>query len=161
MVEIRQAHEDEYDRIADILVAAYAPSGLRPGDYYYEHLRDVAGRTSHAEVWVAVEDSSVLGTVTWPPVGSAARELATDDEAEFRMLAVDPAAQGRGVGRALVEAVIDRARADGFHRVVLSTAPWSTTAHRLYARRGFVHVPERDWPVGDELTLAVYALELD
>lgn len=160
-MEIRRARAEEYDRVADILSAAYAPSGLAPGDDYYEHLRDVAGRADGAEVWVAVDGPDVVGTVTWPPAGSAHREVAADDEAEFRMLAVDPSVQGRGVGRALLDEVVNRARAEGFRRVVLSTAPWSTTAHRLYADYGFVHVPERDWPVLPDLVLAVYALELD
>jgi ribosomal protein S18 acetylase RimI-like enzyme len=159
-VEIRSAREDEYERVADILAAAYAPSGLRPGDDYYEHLRDVAGRADGAEVWVAVDGAAVLGTVTWPGIGSPHRELAADDEAEFRMLAVDPSVQGRGVGRALLDAVVDRARSEGFRRVVLSTAPWSAAAHRLYEQSGFVRVQDRDWPVYPELVLQVYALEL-
>jgi GNAT superfamily N-acetyltransferase len=161
LVEIRVAREDEYADVADILAAAYAPSGLRPGDGYYEELRDVAGRVDGAEVWVAVDGSAVLGTVTWAPIESPHREVAADDEAEFRMLAVDPAAQGHGVGRALLDAVVDRARAEGFRRVVLSTADWSTRAHRLYDESGFVHLPERDWPVYPHLVLRVYALELD
>ncbi|MDN5798236.1 MAG: GNAT family N-acetyltransferase [Intrasporangium sp.] len=159
-VEIRLAREGEYDRVADILATAYAPSGLRPGDDYYQHLRDVAGRVAAAEVWVAVEGSEVLGTVTWPPVGSPEREVAGDDEAEFRMLAVDPRVQGLGIGRALVEAIVRRARSEGFRRIVLSTTTWSTSARRLYADMGFVRVPERDWPVNDDLVLQAYALEL-
>jgi ribosomal protein S18 acetylase RimI-like enzyme len=159
-LQIRVAHADEYDRVADILTGAYAPSGLRPGDDYWENLRDVTGRAATAEVWVAVDGRTVLGTVTWPPPGSPEREVAGDGEAELRMLAVDPGAQGRGIGRALVEAVVERARAQGLRRVVLSTAPWSTAAHRLYERLGFVRVPERDWPVYVDLVLRVYALEL-
>lgn len=160
-MEIRSVREGEYERVADILTAGYAPTGLQPGDGYYDHLRDVAGRLRSAEVWVAVEHGAVLGTVTWPPLGSVEREVARQDEAEFRMLAVDPPMQGRGVGRALVAAVLDRARSEGFRRLVLSTAPWSGPAHRLYREFGFVHVPERDWAVDEDLTLAVYVLDLD
>lgn len=159
-MEIRLAREDEYGRVGDILTTAYAVSGLRPGDDYYEELRDVAGRSGTAEVWVAVDGPTVLGTVTWPPPGSPGREVARGEEAEFRMLAVDPAAQGQGVGRALINWVVDRARSEGFRRVVLSTASWSTTAHPLYESRGFVHVLDRDWEVYPGFVLAVYALEL-
>ena len=109
-MEIRLALADEYDRVADILTSAYAPSGLRAGDDYYEHLRDVAGRAQGAEIWVAVEGGAVLGTVTWPGVGSPHRELAADDEAEFRMLAVDPPPQGRRGGWALVGPGVPRVR---------------------------------------------------
>jgi ribosomal protein S18 acetylase RimI-like enzyme len=159
-LQIRIAHADEYDRVADILTDAYAPSGLRAGDAYWGHLRDVSQRAATAEVWVAAHGQTVLGTVTWPPPGSPEREVAADGEAEFRMLGVDPAAQGRGIGRALVDAVVVRARSEGLRRVVLSTAPWSTAAHHLYERLGFVRVPERDWSVYVDLVLRVYALEL-
>ena len=64
------------------------------------------------------------------------------------MLAVAPAARGRGVGEALATWCVDRARADGCHAVVLSTLPVMHAAHRLYQRLGFVRTPERDWYPG-------------
>ena len=77
------------------------------------------------------------------------------------MLAVDPTNQGGGVGRALVEAVIERARQDGKRRLTLLTAPWMEAAHRLYARLGFVPAPELDKVVESGLRLRGFALELD
>jgi GNAT superfamily N-acetyltransferase len=55
---------------------------------------------------------------------------------------VDPAVRGRGVGRRLLAAVIDWARASGAHRLNLGVT-CDTPAMRLYARAGFESVGER------------------
>jgi ribosomal protein S18 acetylase RimI-like enzyme len=52
-------------------------------------------------------------------------------------LAVDPAAQGNGVGRALVEALADEARSRGARRLTLRVFAPNETARRLYERCGF------------------------
>jgi GNAT superfamily N-acetyltransferase len=61
------------------------------------------------------------------------------------MLAVTPVAQGRGVGRALVEAVLDRARAEGRGGIAIYTRPSMRAAHRLYGSMGFERDEWRDW----------------
>ena len=81
-------------------------------------------------------------------------------EAAFRMLVVDPAVQGGGVGRLLVEECLDRARAAGKRRMVLSTDPRMTAAHRLYGRLGFTRLPDRDWSPVPGIDLLVYARDL-
>ncbi len=47
-------------------------------------------------------------------------------------LFVDPAARNRGAGRALIEAVRERARADGWHRIYWRTQNDNATARALY-----------------------------
>jgi GNAT superfamily N-acetyltransferase len=103
----------------------------------------------------------VLGTVTFCPDGSRYREIARADEAEFRMLAVRPDAQGRGIGRALIEACVDRARAQGFRALVLSTPAGAALPHRLYESMGFVREPARDWSPVPGVDLIAYSLALD
>ena len=75
------------------------------------------------------------------------------DAAAFRMLAVDPAAQGRGVGRVMVQACIERARRDGKRRLTLMTTGSMDAAHHLYGRLGFRRTPESDMIV-EERTAA-------
>jgi ribosomal protein S18 acetylase RimI-like enzyme len=150
-VEIREVRPEEYAAVAALTVAAYDDGGFVPRtDRYAERLADVAHRASQAVTWVAVDGDAVLGAVTYCPLGSPYREIAVDDtEAEFRMLAVDPAARGRGVGEALVRRCIDQARADGHRRVVLSSMSSMQAAGRLYERLGFAPLPERDWAPHD------------
>jgi ribosomal protein S18 acetylase RimI-like enzyme len=161
---IRAAWPEDYTRLGDLTAAAYLDDGLLDfgsGDPYLEVLRDVASRAEHAEVLVAVDpEGAVLGGVTF--VGSQGRfaDIAGPDEAEFRTLAVAPEGRGQGVGTALVRECIDRSRALGRRRIVLSTQPMMHAAHRVYERFGFVRVPERDWNPIDDLRLLVYALEL-
>jgi ribosomal protein S18 acetylase RimI-like enzyme len=142
-VQIRRARAEELTSVGDVTVAAYSPYGT--GDGYVEHLRDAASRDREAELWVLVDDDEILGTVTTCPPGSPWREIARDDEGEFRMLAVAPDAQGRGFGEALVAHVVGLSQARGDNAVVMSTMDEMRTAHRVYGRLGFERIPERDW----------------
>jgi ribosomal protein S18 acetylase RimI-like enzyme len=57
--------------------------------------------------------------------------------AEVMNLAVDPAARGRGIGRALMDALLSGARAAGAKQVGLSVADGSPAAAGLYRSLGF------------------------
>ena len=160
VVLIRPVRPEEHDSVGRLLVAAYAPSGMPPDAPYWAALRDTSARTGDAEVWVAEHDGALVGTVTWAGRGSGQREIALEEEAEFRMLAVDPCAQGRGVGQALLAAVVARARRDGYAALVLCSATWMTAAHRLYVAAGFHRIPERDWSPTPEVDLLAYRMEL-
>ncbi len=78
----------------------------------------------------------------------------------MRMLAVSSVARGRGVGRMLTTACLDRARRDGCTRFVLSSGPRMTAAHRMYEGMGFLRTPGRDWSPVPGVELVTYALEL-
>lgn len=164
--EIRPAEISDYPEIGRIAVASYRQAGILPEGVDYEStLRDAASRARDTELLVAIDThKGVLGSVAMCLPGSALAEIAVGDgELEFRMLSVDPAAQGRGVGEALVRACVARAREVGCRAVVLSTKQFSevTAAQRLYQRLGFVRLPERDWsPVPDVRLIAmICALE--
>ncbi|MGZ4431109.1 MAG: GNAT family N-acetyltransferase [Gaiellales bacterium] len=160
---IRHVHETEHGALADLTEAAYrAVPGEGPSASYTAVLRDVADRVRHAEVAVAVDDAGeILGGVTYvADPASPYAEFEAADEACFRMLAVDPRAQGRGVGAALVEWCIARARANGKMRLSLLTTPSMAPAHRLYERFGFRRAPEFDMIVERRLELRAYVLDL-
>jgi len=162
-MRIRRARVDDIAAVGEVTVAAYADFTAGDADGYVQHLRDAASRDREAELWVATPDDSdeILGTVTITPSGSPWREIARDGEGEFRMLAVAPAAQGQGVGTALVDLVLDRFRADGTRAVVMSTLPVMMAAHRIYERAGFVRDPDRDWSPLPGVDLISYRVDLE
>jgi len=159
MLEIRPARAAEFAAVADVCEAAYGPY-LEAASPYRAVLRDVARRAEHAELLVAADDGRVLGTVTFVSDGGPLGEIAAPDEAEFRMLAVDPAAQGRGVGAALLARVIDDSRARGKAAVVCSSQRGMRAAHRVYERAGFRRAPDRDWSPAEGVRLLAFVASL-
>jgi ribosomal protein S18 acetylase RimI-like enzyme len=158
---IRPATPAEFAAVADLCVAAYQPF-LDGKGHYVDALRDVAPRAAAAELLVAADSvtGDVLGTVTFVAEGGPLGEIAGPREAEFRMLAVGPAAQGRGVGTALLRHVLDDSRRRGKEGVVCSSLPEMRAAHGVYRRLGFARVPERDWSPVPGVELLAFAISL-
>jgi ribosomal protein S18 acetylase RimI-like enzyme len=160
--ELRPVRDEELAAVGRLTADAYISDGLLgASDGYVERLTDAENRAREAEVWVAVDGGQLLGSVTFVVPGSPWREIARDDEGEFRMLAVDPAARGRGVGRALVELCLRRARELGYAGVRMSTMDRMTSAHRVYQRLGFRRIPEDDWSPEPGVSLLAYGLRFD
>lgn len=86
-----------------------------------------------------------VGFVAW----RAVPETVAPDAWELKRLWVRPAGRGLGLGRALTQAVLDRAIEAGRQAVYLDTAPASMgAAHRLYLEMGFTPcAPYNDNPV--------------
>jgi len=142
------APDDDAAAIGEMTVASYLTNEGDTDTGYHAELRRVARRARHCPVLVAVDDASgaIVGTVTYVPgPDNPFAELERGDEAGFRMLAVAPGAQGRGIGRALAAACVDRARAEGRGGLAIFTRPTARPAHALYDSMGFVRDPERDW----------------
>jgi len=142
---VRAARPDDYERVGDLTIAAYR---ALPVDHlwggYDADILDVAGRAKVAEVLVAAIDGRVVGSVTYvDDEESPWLEWTRPGEAQFRLLAVDPAARGQGAGEALAQACIARARA-AERDLLIHTTRWMTAAQRLYERLGFVRREDRD-----------------
>jgi len=150
----------DHEAIAHLTVGVYLDEQLA-SERYALQLADVAGRADRSELLVVRDtDGRVVASVALVLDGDFGEVTESDDEAAFRMLVVDPVVRGRGVGELLVRACLDRARAAGKRRMVLSTDPRMAAAHQLYERLGFTRLPERDWSPAPEVDLLVYALDL-
>jgi ribosomal protein S18 acetylase RimI-like enzyme len=163
-VTIRPAREEDLPVVGALTFDAYDSGGHiagGPDSYYARQLANARPRYQEAELLVAVDDvGTILGTVTIAHPGSTWRETGRDDELEFRMLAVSPAAKGRGVGEALTRHVLNEAARLGFTAVALSSSGSMRAAHRLYERLGFRRVPERDWSPVPGIPLLAFRLDL-
>jgi len=148
--------------VGELTVAAYEKFLDGPDDPYADQLRNAEARFLEAELWVVVgeDDREVLGSVTISPEGSPWREIGMAGEGEFRMLAVAPEAQGRGVGSALVRFCLDRFREVGCTAVVLSSLAEMHAAHRVYEGLGFERLSERDWEPYPGILLIAYRKDL-
>ena len=79
--------------------------------------------------WIADRGGEILGCVGLTRMSAA--------QARLRLLFVEPAARGTGLGRRLTETCIAYARAKGYSEIVLWTVSVLDAARKLYADLGF------------------------
>lgn len=104
---------------------------------------DYAESARRGRVFVAELDGEVAGVIVFFPPGTATWEAGLG-EAGLSRLVVAERAQGRGVGRALVELCVAQAREVGAGEIALWSRPYQCHAHRLYEAVGFRRTPDRD-----------------
>lgn len=144
---IRPIEPSEYARESALVHTAYAAGPYREelaeDAAWLATERDAAGRDGAGRVLVAVREGDLVGAVTVLRGGSQFAKLATVGEVELRLAAVAPAAQGLGIGAALIRAGVEQALLWGASAVRLNTGIKNPAA-RLYERLGFVPTPELD-----------------
>jgi ribosomal protein S18 acetylase RimI-like enzyme len=162
-VEIRELREDEWDEAGRVTAEAYDEFVAEDDpdwDEYHAEIGDVRGRAERATVLGAFGDGQILGTATVEFDRTLSGDPLPPDVARLRMLGVAPAARGRGVGRALVEAANALAVEHGRSAMLLHTTDLMKTALALYEDMGFVRDPERDRVFEDGFVLVAYRLAL-
>jgi ribosomal protein S18 acetylase RimI-like enzyme len=83
-------------------------------------------------------NGALLGGVGYFGPTASKPDFFKPDWSIIRMLVVDPAARGRGVGRRLTEACLGCAARDGASVIALHTTPIMEVALAMYLRLGFV-----------------------
>ena len=80
-------------------------------------------------IWIAEREGRHAGSLAMTDEG--------DGVASIRFFVLDSELRGHGLGRRLLEELLDTARAQGFERVFLETFSDLTAAARLYREHGF------------------------
>ena len=151
-IVVRRGSAQDVRFLRDMLHHAY---------YWKERVPDVGlpGPVQlYVKAWGRPGDAAVIALEDGFPVGAAWFRLfreATpgygfvDERTPELAIAVVPNARGKGVGGKLLDALLGRAREDGFGAVSLSVDKRNSGAIALYQQHGFEQVGETD----DSLTL--------
>ena len=147
---LRDAFPSELDTISALITASYleyepfyAPEVWQR---YIANVGRVDDLPSEAQLIVAERDGAIAGSVLFYADGSASGQGEWPAGwAGILRLAVPPAHRGRGIGRALVEECLRRAREAGVATIALHSTEWMSTAREMYARMGFVRVEAFDF----------------
>ena len=130
-VNVRSARAEDEASLSRIDAATWttevSPGPAPVGEGFFE-------RNDPADVLVAEVHGQVAGYATvrqWSRIPSHAHVL------EINGLAVDPAHQGQGLGRALVAACVAQARRRGARKLTLRVLGGNNRARRLYESCGF------------------------
>jgi GNAT superfamily N-acetyltransferase len=128
--EVREAPD-----VAEVRRLVLAHANARAATPGVEHMRADAERmpgpyvAPRGGLWLALVGDVAIGCVALRPLD--------DGTAEVKRMFVDPAWRGRGAGRALLEALIDGARARGYETLRLGTLDDMMIAQALYHSLGF------------------------
>jgi ribosomal protein S18 acetylase RimI-like enzyme len=160
-LRIRDARPEERGAIRELTQRAYAEYErlMTPGAWraLAEAVNSALDTAEPVQRIVAERGAQLVGSVMLYSAAADAYAGAVAQARcpEVRMLAVDPEARGLGVGRALMDECIRRARLAGAAELGLHTSASMRAALQLYEQMGFVRAPAYDFqPEGAELVTA-------
>jgi ribosomal protein S18 acetylase RimI-like enzyme len=155
--DFRAADAAEVDRVA---LAAFEQFRAHYTDWpaMAANVSRMSSLADQGEIVVAERDGRIVGAVAY--VGPGRPKAAHFDRSWpiIRLLVVEPQSRGGGVGRALAEECVRRAKRDGAGAVALHTSPIMTVALSLYLRMGFRRL--RDAPPLHGVPYGIYLKEL-
>jgi ribosomal protein S18 acetylase RimI-like enzyme len=133
-MEVRRYRAEDRDAIWDLHNVALHAVGAHAGDSVYDaDLRDVEQAYLHSggEFLVGTLDGRVVAMGALRPDPDHPRR------AELKRMRVEPALQGRGLGRTLLDHLLRRARELGVRELTLDTTERQVAAMSLYRSVGF------------------------
>lgn len=164
-LSIRVARPEELPSVRSARLRAYEPyESVEPTTWPDLRASILSTSDQHPGVTVLVAeiDGQLAGSVVLYPSQQDAYDgrVGALPYPEIRMLAVSGPYRKRGIGEALVSACVERAKAAGERAIGLHTGSFMESALRLYARMGFVRVPEFDFHPSPEVTVLAFRLDI-
>ena len=165
-VRIRDARPEDRGAIEAVTLSAYqeyAVSMPAHWDGYRQNIVATLAAAPPGTQLVAERDGVVVGSVLLYPAGTEMSIPGTPPVMlpwpEVRLLAVPATARDHGIGTALMEECVRRARGSGATALTLHTTDLMRAAVRLYERMGFRRAPELDLEPAPGVTIKGYRLE--
>jgi GNAT superfamily N-acetyltransferase len=163
-LNIRDAHERDYDAMLNVTITSYQEyATMMPKwawEEYKEGMEEAIKGPLPAEHIVAEQDGAIVGSVLLYPAGTVFEipegPTVVLPYPEVRLLAVAPLARGSGIGRALTEECLRRARQSGATALTLHTTDMMQTAMQMYERMGFARNPETDFIPAEGVVIKGY-----
>lgn len=157
---VKNAKPSEFARIGKLMVQVYSqlqgfPKESEQPDYY-KMLANIGEQTKkpNTELLVAVspEGKIVGGVVYFSDMkfyGSGGTATREQNASGFRLLAVDPLARGKGIGKLLSNECISKARGHKHYQVVIHTTKAMQIAWGMYENLGFKRSEDLDFMQGE------------
>jgi ribosomal protein S18 acetylase RimI-like enzyme len=145
---IRDAAPEELEAIEVLVKAAYLEFRPLFPEKVWQAWMDNVSRTVRAPegmLMVAVAGGIIQGAIKfYPDASQSGMGQWPPGVAAIRILAVPPAARGRGYGTLLARECLRRAEALGLSTIFLFTGEFMHAARHIYEKLGFKRVPEFD-----------------
>lgn len=138
-VKIRDFRPEERDAVDGVVRAAWQELAvLMPGwSGLASRLGALTEKAADSEVIVAEIGDRVVGAVGYVGPQHPKPDFFDSSWPIVRLLSVDPAERGKGIGGRLLEECVARARRDGAACLALHTTTLMAAAHGLYKSSGF------------------------
>ncbi|RPI30059.1 MAG: N-acetyltransferase [Chloroflexota bacterium] len=131
---LRPATAADASNVAALVSAAYEHYVERIGMLPRPVTDDYAEVIDHRQVTVAESQGTIVGVIVLD---------ITDEGFLIDNVAIDPAYQGKGLGKALLEFAEDEARRAGFDSIYLYTHEMMTENQSLYSKIGYIEDDRR------------------
>ncbi|MBG6132626.1 GNAT superfamily N-acetyltransferase [Aquimarina sp. EL_43] len=157
---IKEAAPDEFAKIGELMVDVYSqlegfPSKKEQPNYY-KMLADIGSLTKNPKTKLLVAISSnkkIGGGIVYfgdmKYYGSGGTATTEKHASGFRLLAVDPATRGKGLGKRLTNACIQIAKNEKQNQMIIHSTKAMQVAWKMYENMGFKRSEDLDFMQGE------------
>jgi GNAT superfamily N-acetyltransferase len=157
---IRNAKPEEFTETGNLMVQVYSQLEGFPKESeqpnYYKMLANIGELTNNpgTELLVAVSsDNKIVGGVVFfsdmKYYGSGGTATKEENSAGFRLLAVSPIVQGKGIGKLLTMVCIEKAKNKRLKQVIIHSTKAMQIAWKMYENIGFKRSEDLDFMQGE------------